>query len=309
MTVSGGKSVVGVCCLLLCLALAGCGAGKSGGNTTAARTTPSGEVIQDRLGRYKVGNSYEIAGIVYQPREKYQHTETGHASWYGPGFHGRLTANGERYDQGAMTAAHRTLQMPSIIRVTNMANGRSVILRVNDRGPYHDDRVLDVSAAAAEALDFKHLGITKVRIDVLGAASREVAALARKGSTVASLDAVRLRAATRTPPAAQRAPQPTPSVVSRDVQVASAVPGGPGGVVGSDETFIQAGAFGEIANARSLQRKLEGLGAVKIEPTFSNGRRLYRVRLGPYPEFETAEGVLREVVAMGLQNAKLVVIR
>lgn len=299
------------CCLLIGVSLAACsGGGNSGGNSASTRATSPAPVVQDRLGRYKVGNSYEIAGVVYQPRERFQHTETGRASWYGPGFHGKLTANGERYDQRAMTAAHPTLQMPSIIRVTNIANGQSVMLRVNDRGPYHGGRVLDVSEAAAEALNFKHLGIAKVRIDVLGQESRQVAALARDGASVEKLDAVRKAAATRRSSLAkQHAPASSPPVGSRDVQVASATPGGPGGVVSSEEAFIQAGAFGKIANARGLQRKLEGLGAVQIEPMFSQGRRLYRVRLGPYADFETAEGVLHDVVALGVQNAKLVVIR
>lgn len=297
-----------VCCLLIGLSLAACSSSKN----TGGRASTPGPVVQGDPGRYKVGNSYEIAGVVYQPIERFQHTETGRASWYGPGFHGKLTANGERFDQRAMTAAHPTLQLPSIIRVTNVANGRSVILRVNDRGPYHGGRVLDVSEAAAEALNFKHLGTTKVRIDVLGEESRRVAALARDGASVKKLEAVRQNAATRRSTLAkQRAPTPAPSppIGSRDVQVASATPGGPGGVVGTDAAFVQAGAFGEIANARGVQSKLEGLGPVEIEPTFANGRRLYRVRLGPYTDLDTAESVLRDVVALGVQNAKLVVIR
>lgn len=294
-------------CAMAGLGLAACGSNTS--NKTASRTVgtaPPGPVVQDKPGRYKVGRSYAISGIVYQPVERFRHSETGQASWYGPGFHGRLTANGERYDQRAMTAAHRTLQMPSIVRVTNLANGRSVVVRVNDRGPYHGGRVLDVSEAAAEALNFKHLGVTKVRIDVLEGSSREVARLARQNADIADLEAVRLAAEKGPTP---RVVEPTLSTDPGSIRVASAGTGGAGGIVGREQAFIQAGAFGQIANARGLQRKLESLGAVQVEPTFANGKRLYRVRLGPYPDFDTAEGVLHDVIALGVQNAKLIAIR
>ena len=131
-------------------------------------------------GYYKVGKPYKIAGKKYYPDERFRHSETGTASWYGPKFHGKQTANGEIFNKYELTAAHRTLQMPSIIRVTNLGNGRSLILRVNDRGPYAHNRVLDVSERAAELLGFKGQGTAKVRIDVLEGPSREVAAMAKE---------------------------------------------------------------------------------------------------------------------------------
>lgn len=131
-------------------------------------------------GYYKVGKPYKIAGKKYYPDERFRHSETGTASWYGPKFHGKMTANGETFNKYELTAAHRTLQMPSIIRVTNLGNGRSLILRVNDRGPYAHNRILDVSERAAELLGFKSQGTAKVRIDVLEGPSREVAAMAKE---------------------------------------------------------------------------------------------------------------------------------
>jgi len=131
------------------------------------------------VGYYKVGKSYTISGTRYYPAETYNHTETGVASWYGPNFHGKMTANGEIFDKHDLTAAHRTLQMPSIIRVTNLGNGRSLYLRVNDRGPFSKNRVLDVSERAATLLGFKKLGTAKVKIEVMPEASREVAAMAK----------------------------------------------------------------------------------------------------------------------------------
>lgn len=132
-------------------------------------------------GTFKVGNAYEIQGRRYKPFETYNHTETGIASWYGPKFHGKLTANGEIFDQNELTAAHRTIQMPSIIRVTNLENGRTLILRVNDRGPFAHDRILDVSKRAATLLGFKNKGTAKIRLEVIGDASKEVASRAKQG--------------------------------------------------------------------------------------------------------------------------------
>ncbi len=132
-------------------------------------------------GKFKVGNPYDIFGKTYYPREQYDLVETGIASWYGPQFHGNYTANGEIFDMNELTAAHRTLQMPSIARVTNLENGRSVIVRINDRGPFKRGRVLDLSSRAADLLDVKTKGTAKVRIEVLSKESRAVAAAARRG--------------------------------------------------------------------------------------------------------------------------------
>lgn len=131
-------------------------------------------------GYYKVGKPYKIAGQRYYPKERFSYSQTGVASWYGPNFHGKMTANGETFDKNELTAAHKTLQLPSIIRVTNLNNGRSLVLRVNDRGPYAHNRVLDVSERAAELLGFKGQGTAKVKIDVMNQASREVASMAKQ---------------------------------------------------------------------------------------------------------------------------------
>jgi rare lipoprotein A len=122
-------------------------------------------------GRYQVGKPYSIAGRTYVPREMNgNYTAVGMASWYGDAFHGRKTANGEIYDKNSITAAHPTMPLPSYARVTNVNNGRSIVVRVNDRGPYHGGRVMDVSQKVAESLEFKHLGTARLRIDHLGAA-------------------------------------------------------------------------------------------------------------------------------------------
>src|SRR6266704_6190238 len=119
-------------------------------------------------GSFKIGRPYELNGRTYVPAEDPNYRTEGIASWYGPDFHGKPTANGETFDMNGISAAHPTLPMPSYLRVTNLANGRSIIVRVNDRGPYARERVVDVSIGAAKALDFYAQGLTRVRIEFVG---------------------------------------------------------------------------------------------------------------------------------------------
>lgn len=118
-------------------------------------------------GNFKVGNPYKVFGVSYVPQNYENFEEVGTASWYGDDFHGKPTANGETYNSGEMTAAHRTLPLPSLVRVTNLQNGRSVIVRVNDRGPFAKNRVIDVSEKAADVLGFKDHGTTDVKVELL----------------------------------------------------------------------------------------------------------------------------------------------
>jgi rare lipoprotein A len=122
-------------------------------------------------GRELVGKPYQVAGRTYVPRENAGYSRVGLASWYGSAFHGRLTANGEVFDRHSIAAAHTTMPLPSYARVTNLENNRSMIVRVNDRGPYHANRVMDVSERVAEALDFKRRGTAKVKVDYVARAS------------------------------------------------------------------------------------------------------------------------------------------
>ena len=124
-------------------------------------------------GQYLVGRPYTVAGKRYYPAENPSYTATGMASWYGAAFHGRRTANGEVYDMASLSAAHPTMPLPSYARVTNLGNGYSVIVRVNDRGPYHAGRVMDVSSRVADVLDMKAMGTARVKVDYVGAAPIE----------------------------------------------------------------------------------------------------------------------------------------
>src|SRR5271166_4723824 len=132
-----------------------------------------GQPVPKGGGQYLVGHAYHVAGHTYVPSEMTSYTAVGMASWYGAAFHGRRTANGEVYDMGSVTAAHPTMPLPSYARVTNLDNGYSVIVRVNDRGPYHGGRVMDVSSRAADVLGFKGAGTAKIKVEYVGRAPLE----------------------------------------------------------------------------------------------------------------------------------------
>lgn len=143
------------------------------GVSSSPRVVGFGEPVPKGGGVYRVGKPYTVAGRVYVPEEDVNYRAEGLASWYGDDFHGRLTANGEVFDMGALTAAHPTLPMPCYARVTNLSNGKSLIVRVNDRGPYHNNRLIDVSNKAAELLEFKGNGVARVRVEYVGRAPLE----------------------------------------------------------------------------------------------------------------------------------------
>ncbi|WP_031337959.1 septal ring lytic transglycosylase RlpA family protein [Rhodopseudomonas sp. B29] len=163
-----------------CLALANCA--QNGqfsrvdpkyGVSSSPRVVGFGEPVPKGGGTYRVGKPYVVGGRVYVPEEDVNYRAEGLASWYGDDFHGRLTANGEVFDMASLSAAHPTLPIPSYARVTNLSNGRSLIVRINDRGPYHGNRLIDVSNKAAELLDFKRKGTARVRVEYVGRAPLE----------------------------------------------------------------------------------------------------------------------------------------
>jgi rare lipoprotein A len=165
----------------MCLALANCASsGKFAarvdpkyGVSSSPRVVALGDPVPKGGGTYRVGKPYTVAGRVYVPEEDVNYREEGLASWYGDDFHGRQTANGEVFDMESLSAAHPTLPMPSYARVTNLSNGKSLIVRVNDRGPYHGNRLIDVSNKAAELLEFKGTGVARVRVEYVGRAPLE----------------------------------------------------------------------------------------------------------------------------------------
>src|SRR6266550_4039363 len=171
------------------------------GVSSSPRVVALGDPVPKGGGTYRVGKPYVVAGRVYVPEEDVNYHEEGLASWYGDDFHGRQTANGEVFDMDSLSAAHPTLPMPSYARVTNLSNGKSLIVRVNDRGPYHGDRLIDVSNKAAELLEFKGNGVARVRVEYVGRAplegsdDRQLVATLRTGVPAPSPSMVRVASA------------------------------------------------------------------------------------------------------------------
>jgi peptidoglycan lytic transglycosylase len=168
---SAARSAAALAALCAAAVLGGCSASTNTyGVTASPQMFQAGQPVPDSAGHYKIGKPYKVAGRWYKPEVDPGYDEVGLASWYGLDFHGRRTANGEVFDRMALTAAHPTLPLPTYARVTNLENGRSVVVRINDRGPFASDRLIDVSRGAAEVLDFKGQGTAKVRVQYVGLA-------------------------------------------------------------------------------------------------------------------------------------------
>jgi rare lipoprotein A len=203
------RAARGAAAVVTCLVLANCASSDKFakrvdpkyGVSSSPRVVALGDPVPKGGGTYRVGKPYTVAGRVYVPEEDPNYRAEGMASWYGDDFHGRLTANGEVFDMTSLTAAHPTLPIPSYARVTNVRNGKSLIVRVNDRGPYHGNRLIDVSNKAAELLEFRSNGVARVRVEYVGRAplegsdDRQLVATLRTGVPAPAPSTVRIAAA------------------------------------------------------------------------------------------------------------------
>jgi rare lipoprotein A len=256
-------------------------------------------------GRYVVGEPYEVAGMWFYPKEEPGYDKTGTASWYGPQFHRRMTSNGEWFDMEYMSAAHPTLPLPSYAQVTNLENGRQIVVRVNDRGPFVDSRIIDLSKKSADALGFRQRGTAPVRVQYIGPAP-----LDDHGSHLAAMNEELLRG--------------TPL----NVMIAAASHGGQGpglalasaaplaGTMAGDRFqppppsvpgyFIQVGAFANPDNAERARYNLANLGQVEITPVSASAGTLYKVTLRP-ASAGVAGQTLSLVRAAGHPDARLVI--
>jgi len=280
-------------------------------------------------GRYKVGTPYQIKNVWYYPKIDYEYNETGIASWYGPNFHQKLTANGEIFDQNAFTAAHRTLPMPSIVRVTNLENGRSLIVRINDRGPFAHGRIIDLSRRSAQLLGFARKGTAKTRVQILAAESKAIAQRAKGGYTAAI------------PPIANNAPTP-PAVPMTNVSVKSLpiIPGTKTAAqkttrvlkserqekssalklaklsksrdivqlpVGKSEIYVQVASFRRKVSAQNFQKVIADLGITGVYEAIVKGKQFHRVRIGPLKDVTQADNILTNLIKRGYPGARVVV--
>lgn len=218
------------------------------------------------------GPPYQVAGKWYVPAYEPNYNEVGIASWYGPTFHGKESATGETFDEMAMTAAHPTLPIPSLVRVTNLENGKTVVVRLNDRGPFVDDRIIDLSKAAGAALDLHGKGTAKVRVQYVGPAPAEA-------------NAAPVQPAIQPTPVALVAPAPRQFEATRSVDAKG--------------FFLQAGSFADLGNANLLRDQLRANGPVSITSVQINGSEFYRVMVGPWATRADADQAQARLLAAG----------
>jgi rare lipoprotein A len=268
----------------LCLSMAGCFSPAPRPSPTAAapvaETPPSApepvpEVVPHAEPRSRSGNPpfYDVFGKRYYVlSSSVGYVERGVASWYGPGFHKVRTSTGETYDMYGMTAAHKTLPLPAYVSVTNLQNGRSIVVRVNDRGPFVGNRIIDLSYTAASKLDMLRNGTAMVEVRSIDPPTPALTA----------------SAATSTATATESAPP-------------SAAP------IANTALFVQAGAFSDPANAERLAEKLRGgsYGKVFVRDNEIAGRRMYRVRIGPVPDVADFDRIVAALDRLGIKDAHL----
>lgn len=271
-------------------------------------------------GRYKVGTPYKIDGVWYYPKEDPDYDNTGVASWYGRDFHGKKTANGEIYNMNDLTAAHPTLPMPTRVRVTNLENGKSLELRVNDRGPFRKGRIIDVSHKASQLLGFQEKGTAKVRVTYLGRINTDSEIVAKPRTpreerravqaapveTVARAELPIVPGVKVAEPTAPEKPTPPAANTSTGDTPTGAVEILP--VPTSTDLYVQAGAFVAPDNAERLAGELGTVGQpVRVSRKDLDGRKYYQVRLGPLSTLEQADDTLEQVVALGHNDARIIV--
>ena len=264
---------------------------------------------------------YQVGGIWYVPHDQPHYDETGIASWYGDAFNMKATADGEIFDMNQVSAAHTTLPLPSMVEVTNLDNGRKLVVRVNDRGPFVGGRVIDLSRAAAQELGYDRAGLAHVRVRYVGPAplagpgagvryakaapTAPSPATARRPADEDIFEEAALSPAVATP----LAPRPQAVTVTTLAPLPSARPSAaieaPTPVAAGQGFRIQAGAFSDQDNARRAAAQLAGAGTATIEPIQRGGTTVYRVVL-PGPEDEAEAFALRDRVAeIGFADARV----
>lgn len=245
--------------------------------------SPSDVPLYAKRGTYKIGKPYEIKGKMYYPKENFEYDETGLASWYGPGFHGKTTANMEIFDQNQISAAHKTLQLPCLVRVYNLENGRILDVRINDRGPYYDGRIIDLSKRAAQLLDIFRKGTAKVRVKVLKKES-----LALKNMALGK---------TKSPLPPPNPPQKIPIVETSKV-VSFPTAAKPSKIY---ITLPEA----KYRTAAKTAATLDGLGPVVLNETRKGDSIIYEIKMGPFSSEKQAQEVLKKIHSKGFSTAKI----
>ncbi len=277
--------------------------------------------------KIKIGKPYEIMGKWYTPQHEPEYDEQGIASWYGPGFHGRLTANGEKYDQKGYSAAHTTLPMPSIVRVTNLDNGKALNVRVNDRGPFHPGRIIDLSEAAARDLDIIKHGVGNVRVQYLPVATEEFIQSKGKRGDELRLSNNHSPYQVRRTMNPQDIYQPQSPVIVQDIKsldinkvgTLEAAPYKQVDVMSLPDVtpaqfkrldtnwIVQVASYGDAYNAQKMMSSLRSIGDPLVQEVSVNGRQYFRVMLKPSSSQANPTILLTQLEQQyGISDAKVI---
>ena len=280
--------------------------------------------IQEPMAHYKVGNPYKISGVWYYPQADYEYDKVGIASWYGDKFHNKRTANGEIFDMNALTAAHKTLPLPSMVEVTNLENGRKIVLRVNDRGPFVGTRIIDLSRRAAQLLGFQKQGIAKVRVRILAEESMSIAAKlspavkplrAKKATTELveenSLEALPPLSASDMDSGASAMASGASAVSAGDLEAGIASSGATGALEGSAGALeaqtaqsASSGAPGASMGATEASKGEAKSASNALPPLASGGNKLL-VQVGAFGDEQNARKLWQELKAQGFEKVQL----
>lgn len=260
-------------------------------------------------GHYKLGRPYKVAGRWYVPREDRSYDRQGIGSWYGDDFHGRVTANGEIFDMNGLTAAHPTFPLPSYAYVTNLDNGRKVLVRVNDRGPYVAGRIIDLSYASARAIGYADKGKGRVRVQYAGRAPmngddrRERQFLAEQSGSQRKF--ANMRPQSREVSETPRAWSPTAYRSGHSNGVVLQSRPSRERLQSQGAAYIQVRLFRDLENAERLRRDLAHVGAVEVAPMPSENGHIYRVRVGPIDAHDT-ERTVATISQRGVSDTRVV---
>ncbi len=311
------RKLLSVSCILMAMSLtiSGCSS-----NKTASRDPFAGigspiykgkGPVPMGGGRYYVGESYQVAGRWFTPKVQPNYDKTGPASWYGEAFNRRMTSNGEWFDMTRLTAAHPTLPLPSYAKVTNVNNGKVIVVRINDRGPFVGPRIIDLSKQSASALGFKQQGTATVRVQYIGPAP-----LNDDGSNLVAMNQ-ELENGT---PLRQMIAAASGKRRAEPVQVAQVDPDEQGAYAAEQEQsiaqveqsapsavnyFVQAGTFADPDNAERLRQEFVNIGPVQVAELMGNDGPVYRMRVGPFDNLHDAQVALNQVYGYGLPDAHL----
>ncbi len=287
--------------------------------------------------KVKVGNEYEVAGVKYKPKSNDEYDVVGIASWYGEAFHGKLTANGEVYDMNELTAASPDLPMPSFVEVTNLDNGKKVVVRVNDRGPFAGGRTIDLSKRAAELLGFQDKGTTNVRVKLLKSITDEAVKELQLANNTKAVDSPNVVQQIKSES------QPQEGVKKADVSAEDANNNLPANEniqlaknmnqdeilsASSDQdmqsinlaepnsvksyvprgVFVQIGAFnGSNNNIKQQVGNLSDVGVVSLQKVDLDGKNILRLRVGPYGSIDDAIKIKNRLVKLGYKDSRVIV--